>query len=360
MVAEVGLGQPYTPALAVFDANGSPVETGVLGSLSLYGPASATVPAFGPSPLVWQGGPWWGVAVPGAIHSAAGYYRYDVPTLTTPGGSLAGQSGGYTVGLIPPEYRTYRAILVAVCQALDVAALGQTTAAGTTGTLIDSRWADPGYATNEFVDDELVFLEPAVGGPPAVRVVAYAPGSGTFTFLPATFAPQTAQGQDYLLLRPGARGLRLARIKEAIDAAIADLALRQPVSDEVTLTTDGTLRRYSYPATWLDVTRVSVNRVTGAAEEYWETIPPAAYQLWPDRRLLVFRTGWQWDSQGYPLRLEGKVGLPAEYGLGSLVRVPWRAVRDQAVGALTLAPQDAARMWLGQARGAASRLDTRG
>lgn len=360
MVAEVALGQPHTPLVAVYDAYGSPVEAGVSGLLSAYGPGAADTLVAGPLPVSWFGGPNWGATVPAFAHAAAGTYRWVVPSLSAPGVALENQGGLYTVGVIPPEYRTYREILVALALALDAGVVSRTTTvAGKSYEFEDVRYADAGYATNEFVDDEVVWLEPLVGGPPACRVSSFNPAYGIFGLRPEVDPRQTAAGNDYLLLRPGPMGLRLARLKEALDAAIADVALRQPVTDEVTLTTASTQRRYAYPAGWLDVTRVQVNRVTGNGEEYWETVPPAAYELWPERRLLVFRTGWLWDTQGYPLRLTGRAGLPAGYLLSALVRVPWRVVRDAALGYLMLPPREKAALLLGQARAGLARLDTR-
>lgn len=359
MVAEVGIGQPHTPLVAVYDAYGSPVEAGAAGALYAFGPGSDSVPVAGPTAVSWFGGPHWGATVPGAAHAVAGTYRYVVSGLTAPGVALGEQGGLYTVGLIPPEYRTYRQLLVAVALALDVGALSRTTTVtGKTYEFEDARFADPGYATNEFVDDEVVWLEPVVGGPPVCRVANFNPSFGAFGVKPEVDARQTQAGNDYLLLRPGARGLRYARLTEALDAAIAELAQRQPVSDEVTLATTGATARYPYPPGWLDVTRVQVNRQL-AGEEFWETVPPAAYDLWPDRRLVVMRQGWAGDAAGYPLRLVGVAGLPAAYTLGALVRVPWRLVRDAAVGYLLLPPAQQGGLLLAGSRAGAARLDSR-
>jgi hypothetical protein len=357
MVAEVALGGPHTPTLAVEDANGSPVLSGVTGSMSVYGPASAATPVAGPTALVHFGGGDWGITVPGSAHAAAGQYRYTVPSLVSGAQTLVDQGGDYTVGVIPPEYRTYRGIVVAVCEGLDCGVRGQATSNGTTTTLIDARWLDAGYAANEFVDDEILILEPVVGDANPARVSAYAPGTGTLTLKPAISAGGTVAGTDYLLIRPGRRGLRYARIKEAIDAAIADMARRQAVTDEVTLETTSNNRRHTYPTNWLDVTRVQINRNVASTYEWWEELPPADYQLWRDRRILYLE---HYFGGGYALRLEGRVGLPDRHALGSLVRVPWTAVRDMALAHLMMTPAQRAGVLYQQARAQASRLDTRG
>src|SRR5262245_34487668 len=110
MVADSGTGWDYPVAVTLTDANGSaiagPVTAG--GALSLYGPASATTPVF-TGTVADLGLGDYGLTVPGTVLTTAGYYTWAVPTLTVGGYTFTDQHGGFTVGTIPPEYRTLRA-----------------------------------------------------------------------------------------------------------------------------------------------------------------------------------------------------------------------------------------------------------
>lgn len=355
-VAEYQAGSPADILHPFLDANGSPY-TGAPsagGSMSLYGPASATVSVAGPTTVSDYGGGDYGIAATGAQLATAGMYRAVIPTITFSGRVFTNVTWAFTVGDIPPEYRTLRGIIRAVCEALDCGIVGTATG-GSATTLVDTRWLDAGYSSNEFVDTEMLILEPGNGDTNPVRVSAYAPGTGTFTLAKAITA--VTAGIDYLLILPGQRGLRYAKIKELIDEAIADLSLRQTVTDEVTLTTTQGYDRVTVPSTFLDVDRVQINRITGGTDEFWETVPPSFYEYWPDRNLLLLK---RWFGYAYPLKVAGPVAVTPPTRLGQVVRVPWRAIVNQVVGQGMLAPAQQAGLRIQQARAAAYRLGTRG
>lgn len=355
-LAETRTGSPFDILTPFLDANGSP-QTGAVsagGSMSVYGPGSATVVVAGPSTISDYGGGDYGIAATGAQLSVPGYYRWEIPTVTFGTRVFATVRGGFTVGDIPPEYRTLRGVIRAVVEKLDCGIFGTSTG-GDTDTLIDTRWLDAGYSTNEFVDHELLILEPTNGDANPVRVSTSNPAAGSFDFKPAITS--LGLGKDYILIRPGQKRLRYARIKELIDEAITDLAWRQDVTDEVTLTTVNATNRYTLPNTFLNVSSVKINRITGGTEEYWEEFPPADYEYWPDRRLLVFK---RWLGSGYPLRVEGRVAITPPTRMGQIVRVPWRAIVNQVAGYLSLPDRDQAGLQVQQARAMASRVGTRG
>jgi hypothetical protein len=331
---DAALNQPYTTSWELTDTDGSLVASGVTMSLSLYflGPGGTAAAVSGPEPATYLGGGDWGVTWPASVLATPGYYEARSGPVTFGSTVLGAQVVGFTVGTIPPEFRTLRGIVAAVCEALGVGLAGTTTGAGSTTTLVDSRWADSGRATDEFVGDELVLLAPAaVSDPNPVRVTAYAPSTGAFTFAPAVTG--MASGRDYLLLRPGKRGVRYAQIREAIVAAVADLATRQAVTDSVTLRTVRGTRDYAWPAAFLGVDMVQLARQPTASDPYWETPAPIYYDLWPDQRTIHLKL----DVGGeYLLRLTGTVGVPVPDAMTQIVRVPWTRARDAAVAYLSV------------------------
>lgn len=353
MVADTGLGWNHPIAINLTDQYDSPLSGAVSsgGSLTVYGPGSATTAVHGPTTVTDLGNGDYGLTVPGSVLTTAGGYTWTIPTITVGGYTFIDQSGYFTVGLIPPEYRTLRTILVAVCEALGIGVRSVSTGSGSTTTLVDSRYLDAGIATNEFVGEELVLLEPAAAtDAAAVRVTAFAPGSGTFTFAPAVTG--MASGRDYLLLRPGTTGLRYAQVLEAIVAAVASLATRQAVTDEITLTTAWDVRTYTLPTTWLRVTRVEMAEGVGEDDPYFHEVMPSYYEERMERRHL-FWTG-PLLPQGLRLRLTGTVGVAEPRGLGDLVRVPWTEARDLAVAYLGTPPQQ--RAGLAFRRGTSARM----
>lgn len=357
MVADVALGSPTDALIRFTDANGSPYAgaVGAGGSMSIYGPASATTVVAGPTVVSDYGDGWYGIPVTAAQAATAGLYRGLIPTVTFSGRIFVNQEVRFTVGDVPPEYRTLRGIITEVCRALGCGLTGTTTTLGSTTTLKDTKWLDAGLATNEFVDDELLILKPVAGDTNPLRISAFDPTTGTFTFKPA-IASALAAGIDYLLIRTGMKRTSYDALRSAVDAAIAELATRQRVTDEVTLTTSSTTNRYAVPSSWLGIEKVEINRVTGGTWEYWEEFQPADYEYWPDRRLLLLKR-WGLGYGGYPLKLTGRVGVTPPARLGSLVRVPWPALVSTAAGVLGLTPaqQAAYRIQAGRAGALATR-----
>jgi len=353
MVADAGLGWAYTVAVNLTDSNGSPISgaPSLGGTLNVYGPGSATtIVATGTAGDL--GGGDYGIVVPGTATGTAGYYRWSISTITVGGYTFTNLTGGFAVGDIPPEYRTLRAILVAVCEALGVGVASTTTALGSTTTIKDTRWYDTGLASNEMVDDELVILEPgAATDPRPLRVSAsdHTTGStGTLTFAPPV-GSAVASGTDYLLIRAGSGGLRYAQIIEAIVAAVADLATRQRVTDRVTLTTTGQQREYTLPSGWLKPEKVELAYQPVNVDPVWQEVMPSLWEWNPDRR--TFALAWE-PGEVFLIRLTGKVGVPEPRLLSGLVKVPWTLARDAAVGYLSLSAQQRGGLAYGRARSA--------
>lgn len=334
---DVQLGTPYVAFWLLEDANGSPVTSGVTATASLYflGFGATTAAVSGPTALT-QGEPGqWGVTFPGSVLATPGYYEVRTSTIVYSGTTLQAQRFGFTVGIIPPEYKTVRSILTRVVQDLGLGVLSTTTASGSTTTLKDTRWYDAGLVANELVGDEVLFLEPgAASDPNPVRVTGsdHSTGStGTLTLTPAVTS--TVLGQDYLLLRAGKTRVRYQQIRGAIDAAIAALAERQPVTDQLTLTTTLYVREYAVPNTWQSVTKLEIRRELSSIEDAWEEVVETYWQWRPERQTVYLNASF---TSGYPLRLTGTVSAPEARDLTSLVKLPWTQVRDTAAGYLGL------------------------
>ena len=352
MVADSGLGWAYPIAINLTDQNGSPLSGAVTGgALSLYGPASATSTVHTGTVAEIANGDY-GLTVPSTVNVVEGYYTWAIPTMTVGGITFTNQTGGYSVGLIPPEYRTLRAIVVAVCEALGVGILSRTDSEGTASTLIDSRWVDAGMATNELVGDEvLIFEQEAATDKNPVRVTASNHTTGTLTLAPSV--SDVDSGTDYLLIRPGKRGLRYAQIIEAIVAAVADIATRQKVTDEVTLMTGEQQRYYTLPNSWLNVTSVAYNPWLDDTEDpYWEELGQIYWDYHADRRRLYLKPLL---GNAYQMRVTGTVGVPEPRSLGGLVKVPWTLARDTAVGYLSVPIEQRAGLAYRRATAAAGR-----
>lgn len=344
---DIATGAPYVAALQIADGNGSPVTSGVAGTLSLYGPASATalysVALTDPGSHLGEGE--WGVTIPGSYLTAAGRYRWVIPTLTFGATTLYDADGVFTVGEVPPEHKTLREIIVACAVALGGRA-GRTDALGTVGTLKDLFWQQPGLSTNEFLGSELLILEPgAVADANPVRVTAFSGTLGQFTFSPQV-AGAVAAGIDYLLLNRRGAGVSYQKLREAIDAAIAALALRADITDQTTLTTEWDVRDYTLPASWLGVRRVQVRESNASAAPTWAEIAPHYWAWWADRRILHLDHLF---APGYTLRLEGEVAVPEPRRLNDLVQIDYTAIRDYVVGSFALQPAQRAGLLIGRA-----------
>lgn len=347
-VADAQRGAPYTAAVPLADANGSPLSGAVTagGTLNVYGPASATV-AVATGTAADLGGGRYGIALTGADLATDGFYRFTIPTITVGGRTFVDQGGWFRVGDIPPEYRPLRHVLQQVLVAAGMAVASTSTALGTTTTLVDTRWLDAGLATGEFVGDELLILEPgAAADTNPVRVTGFAPGTGTLTFAPAV-AGATASGTDYLLIRASEQGDRYAQARAVVDDAVADLARREVATDSATLTTTTNTVDYALPAGFLTVEQLEYDPRRGVPYAEWRAVAPAYWQHYPDRGTLHFAA--EVLPWGTPLRVTGKVAPPAPRALSDLVPAPATAVIDQAAGLLALPRQQRAGPRLGRA-----------
>lgn len=326
-MAETMPGVPYTPTLAILDGDGAPYTAGVAGTMALYGPDDATV-ARGTGPLAFFGARGWGTTFAGALLARPGTYRYRVPTLTTPGGTLLDQGGTFRVGTIPPGARTLRELVVAVATALGDGLVGR--GAGGAGTLIDAARGGTGRDDNEWVGSELVLLGPSASLPAVnpLRVASFAAATGRFGLAPAV----TLAGQyDYLLCNRDGAGYPYARVREALDLAIGSVPLRERAIDAVSLTTTGA-RDYPLAPDWYAVRAVAVG--TWGRDGAWSEVAPG-YWEW-DAVAGVLRDPYGRWPTGLPLRIEGLVATSPPADLGAIVPLPWAWVRDSALAELLL------------------------
>lgn len=331
---DVALGQPYTAAFEVVDANGSPVTSGVSGSMTLDTPEAAS--AAGPSTLVDFGRGRWGVTWTGAQIAAAGTYRYVVPTLTygSPTVTLEDQVGWFRAGPILPWMATLREIVLGCYDELDD--LWESTATGgSTTTLVDTALIDSGREANEFVGSELLLLEPeGLNDPQPLQVTAYNATTGTLTFN-TTLASGIDAGADYALVNQGGAGTRYKRLRRLIDNAIRSATLTDSVSDAISLTYTPPQQLYTVPAYWLDVTRVQWSYPGRATYGEFNNIAPHFFEFDPDRLQLRILCAL---PSGAGLKITGRSAVPLPRFLTSYVEANAAWVQDTVLGEILTPP----------------------
>lgn len=310
---------PYTPKFRVIGSNGSPVVSGVTGTISLYGPASTTALVSG-STLVHQGDGFWGASFAATNLSALGTYRWVTSALTG-GVTWGAQSGTFAVG--PTDEWTLRELLVSVRRALRDGWTGTTDATGSTSTL---KCADFAYgAANDWVSSELLLLSPqSVTDRNPVRVTGFVVSGGTFTFTPTITS--TISGLDFILGNKDGEGYSHDEVLDAILTAIRRRRALRRVSDQVLITTSYLQYEYSTPAGWAKIDRVEWQPLGPSTTQWLDMTGPYA-SFDPQRGILTLAT----MPMNNALRITGWA-LPQLPGLlTDLVPGDGAAIRDDAV-----------------------------
>lgn len=347
-MADVIAGNPYTPLFPVTDSNGSPVTSGVTATLSLYyangTSATATLAA---QALTHFGNGRWGFTIAGSYLTSAGLYYVRTSTIVFGSTTLQAQELAFTVGTYNPQHLTLRGIITGVYRRLG-GLLSGTSTGGSFTTLVDSKRIDSGLSSNEFVGRELLILEPpSLTDPNPVEVTVFSPASGTFTV--PTLGTTLASGMDYLLLP---QRVPYEDVYEAVLAAVSRQMPVQEVTDEISLTTDGTYE-LAVPASWQQVSGVAIDR-TNSTPRRWEGIAPR-YALWePGRRKVRFA---HFFASGYPVRISGTIACAEPRALTSVVQVNSEQIINEVVGQFQIGrgERDAGSLNLQRARSQRSR-----
>ena len=245
-------GRPYSPKFRIVDAFGSPVTSGVTGTITVYPPTSATVGVLVGAALTHLGDGYWGPAA-SVLYTALGNYKWVTSAITglPSSGTWGAQSGTFTVG--QSDEWPLRRLYTAVRLGLRDGWLGTTDATGSTTTLKASAYAYG--AANDWVSSEITILEPgAVTDTNPVRVTAFAIAAGTFTFVPAITS--TVSGQDFIIGNKDGEGFSHAEVLDAILTAIDRRRALRRVSDQVLLTATYLQYEYGVPPGWAKVDRV--------------------------------------------------------------------------------------------------------
>jgi hypothetical protein len=316
------LNRPNPAKFRIVDSNGSPVTSGVTGTISLFGPASTTALVSGTA-LSHLGDGNWGAIFAASNFGTPGTYRWQTSAIT---GTVtwSAQYGTFLVG--PTDEWTLRELLVSVRRALRDGWTGTTDGIGTTTTLKASAFA---YGSaNDWVSSEIFILEPVtVTDTNPVRVTSFAVSGGTFTFTPAvTGIASTAVGIDFILGNKDGEGFSHDEVLDAILTAIRRRRAPRRVRDQVLLTTTTGTYEYSVPANWLGVDAVEYQPWSGWPTD-WQPIaqPYAPYSATTGILTLLV------PPPNNALRITGRAlpQLPAL--LTDLVPGDGAAIRDDAV-----------------------------
>lgn len=279
-------GRPYSPKFRIVDANGSPVLSGVTGTITVYPPTSATVGVLVAAALTHLGDGYWGPAA-SVLYTALGTYKWVTSALTglPSSGTWGAQSGTFTVG--QTDEWPLRRLYTAVRRGLRDGWTGTTDVIGTTTTLKASAFAYG--AANDWVSSEITILEPgAVTDPNPLRVTAFTVAAGVFTFTPAV-AGNVAVGTDFIIGNKDGEGFSHDEVWDAIMTAIDRRRALRRVSDQVLLTSAYLQYEYGVPPGWAKVDRVEYQPL-GPSTTQWLPIGQPYAPFDPQRGILTLTT----------------------------------------------------------------------
>jgi hypothetical protein len=312
-------GVGYIPTITILDGNGSPVTGGITGTMTLYGPASATAVA-GPTSLSHFGGGAWGVSFAGSYFAALGTYRW-VTSAITGTATLGAQSGIVVVGR--GDLWSLRELYTSVRRAVRDGWTGTTSGAGSTTTLVASAFA---YGSNnDWLSSEVYVFEPqSVTDTNPVRVATFAASTGTFTVTPAITS--TVSGLDFIIGNKDGEGFSHDEVLDAITTAIRRAGATRRVVDQVYLTTTTGTYEYALPAGWVGIDAVEYQPWSGWPTD-WRPIAIPYAPFNPTTGILTLLV----PPPNNALRITGRA-LPEEpAGMSSLVQASGAAIRDDAV-----------------------------
>lgn len=322
-------GLPFTPKFRITDTNGSAVTGGIVGTMTVYGPASGTA-SIASGALAHQGDGYWGLSLAGSLLTSLGTYTWSTGAISGTA-TLAAQSGAFVVGR--GDLPTLRELLTDVRLALRDGFTGTTTGAGTTTTLVSARFAFG--SNNRWKGSELFLFEPGNAADlNPVTVTGFAAATGTFTFAGQAITA-TVSGQDFILGNREGRGWRHEEVINALSVAIRRQRQPRAVWDQVAITTDTRTFEYAVPRDWIAVDTVEY-RPPLNYPTLWKPISRVYWRFSPERGLLTLELP-QWNL---PLRIGGRAtpGLPG--GMNDLVRGDGAALRDDALYELLSASAD--------------------
>lgn len=315
-------GQPYTPKFRILDSNGSPVLSGVTGTISLFGPASTTALVSG-STLVHQGDGYWGASFAGSNLASPGTYRWVTSALTS-GITWAAQAGTFTVGM--GDWWSLRELYTSLRRRLRDGWTGTTDTDGNVGgtTLVCSRFA---YGSdNAWLSSEIFIFEqlaPIDANP--LRVTAFTKASGTFTCTPALSGKAVA-GIDFIVGNKDGQRWSHDEVLEALTTAIRRMRTMRPVSDQVAIATSPNTWEYSLPAGWATVDQV-LYQPQGGAATLWVPLARPFWRYRQDRALLTL----DYYPSNCAIRVEGRAFPRLPERMPDLVPADGATLRDDAL-----------------------------
>ena len=325
-------GYPYTASIRFVDGNGSPITSGIVGTITLYPPGSTTA-TDGPDALTHLGDGRWGFQWAGSLLTALGTYRWATSAITGTA-TLAAQAGTFVVGV--GDLWTLRELYTTVRRGLRDGWTGTTSGNGSTTTAVASKFA--WGSNNRWLASELFFFEPgALTDENPVRVTGFAAASGTFTFTPAITS--TVAGLDFILGNREGQGWTHDEVTDAIAKAVRRAGRKRPVTDRVSLAGVSNQHLYALPGDWggLD----GIDYLAGGTTDDWRPISG----VYVNRRHLgadgVFgldgSLGW---LAGYALRLRGWAPPRAPRAMGEYVPGNGATIADDAIYELLLMSRD--------------------
>ncbi|MBP9897466.1 MAG: hypothetical protein KBF28_03780 [Gemmatimonadales bacterium] len=329
---DVQPGQPYTTSLSFFDGNGSPITSGITGTMTLYSPSSTTL-IDGPDNMTHLGAGRWGVQWSGDLLSARGTHRWTTSAITG-AATLAAQSGDFVVGV--GDAWTLRELFTIVRRALRDGWTGTTSGSGNVGgtTLVSTDFA---YGSNNaWLASQLFLFEPqSVTDRNPVRVTAFTASTGTFTFTPAI--TQTVSGLDFILGNRDGQKWSHEEVIDAITTAVRRAGLVRPVTDRVSLTAVSDQTLYNLPAGWLTLDGIDY-LVSGTTDD-WRPISNIYIKrgtIGTDGAFGLL-TGF---AGGQALRLRGRSVPTVPDAMGGYVAGDGATMRDDALFELLLMSKD--------------------
>lgn len=332
MAYDVQPGYPHTPTLTFYDSNGSAITSGIVGTMTLYGPASTTALG-GPTSLTHQGGGRWGVTWAGALLAARGTYRWTTSAITGTA-TLAAQGGTFAVGV--GAGWTLRDLYTSIRRGLRDGFTATTSGAGSTTTLVASRFAFG--SNNAWLASELLLFEPqAVADENPVRVTGFAASSGTFTFTPAITS--TVSGLDFILGNKDGAGWSHDEVMDAIATAVRRAGAARAVTDRVNVATVSGQRLYSLPAGWVALD--GLDYLASGTTDDWRPVSNAAITRGNLATDGVFGLALDWGG-GLALRLRGRAAPSVPEAMGGFVQGDGATLRDDALFELLLASREPA------------------
>lgn len=328
MAFDVTPGQPITPGLSFFDSNGSPITSGITGTMTLYAPGSATSVS-GPTALAHQGNGRWGVTFAGSLTTARGTYRWTSSAITGTA-TLAAQSGTFIVGV--GDQWTLRELYTSVRRGLRDGWTGTTSGSGSTTTAVASKFA--WGSNNRWLASEVYFFEPAsVADENPVRVTAFTASTGTFTFTPAITS--TVSGLDFILGNKEGQGWAHEEVMDAIQTAVRRAGLMRPVTDRVSLSGVSNQYLYNLPNDWVRLD--GIDYLQSGTTGRWMPIalPRIVRSHLGTDGVFGLDDSLAWLA-GYALRLRGWAAPQVPEAMGGYVHGDGATIRDDAIYELLL------------------------